>query len=114
MSGRSVVPLIAVSVAAAAIAGAAVGQPTSRHRFCARPSGKRLSFSYGGSLRYGSFVVCRTRPHARVVVAVQWGLVDSAHSSVDETIYTFNGLHFRLIGRKTYRVAGGRVPPRIP
>lgn len=80
-------------------------------RFSGRPTGNRLSFSYGGGLRYGAFVVCRTRPHAHVVVAVGWGLVDDAHSSVGETIYTFNGLRFRLIGRKTYRVAGGRGTP---
>jgi hypothetical protein len=82
-------------------------------RLTGRPGDKRFSFSYGGSVRYGSFVVCRARAHMHIVAAVGWGLSDDAHSSVDESIYTFDGLHFRLIGRKTYRVAGARVPPRV-
>jgi hypothetical protein len=82
-------------------------------RFPGRPGGDRFTLSYGGGGLYGAFVVCRTHAHIHQVVAVGWGRLDNAHSSVRESVYTFNGLHFRFIRSNTRRVTGRVVPPRV-
>jgi hypothetical protein len=82
-------------------------------RLPARPFGNRFSFSYGDGGLYGAFVVCRIHADKHRVVAVGWGRLDNTHFSVRETVYTFNGLRFRLISDTTRRVSGRRVPPRV-
>jgi hypothetical protein len=75
-------------------------------RLPARPFGNRFSFSYGGGGLYGAFVVCRVHADRHRVVAVEWGRLDDTHSSVRETVYSFNGLRFRLISDTTRRASG--------
>jgi hypothetical protein len=82
-------------------------------RLPGRPGGDRFTFSYGGGGLYGAFVVCRTHAHIRHVVAVGWGRLDNAHSSVRESVYTYNCLRFRFIRNKTRLVTGRVVPPRV-
>ena len=82
-------------------------------RLPARPFGSRFSFSYGGGGLYGSSVVCRVHANRHRVVAAGWGRLDNTHFSVRETVYSFNGLRFRLISDTTRRVSGRRIPPPV-
>src|SRR6266487_3331783 len=71
MSGRSLVLLIAVSVAAAAVAGAALGQPTSRHRFCA----SSIRGNFDSDQRRDVAVVYATRPSCNTINGRSWYLL---------------------------------------
>jgi hypothetical protein len=82
-------------------------------RLPGRPGGRRFSFSYGGSLTYGAYVLCRTRARSHLVLAVAWGLPDDAHASMQVTTYNFDGLRFRLTGKRKATVARRSVPPRV-
>src|SRR5205823_3551281 len=73
----------------------------------------RFSFSYGGSIAPGAFVVCRTIGQHHHVVAVDWGTNGSGRVSADETVYAFDGVRFRFLSRRTRTWTQRRVPPRV-
>jgi hypothetical protein len=83
-------------------------------RFRARTGDIPFSFAYGGSLSHGADVVCRTQSRNHLVAAIAWGVADGTHSSIQEIIYRFDGLRFHLIGSKTKRLSGSRIPPPFP
>jgi len=78
-------------------------------------AGARFSLDYGGTVRFGSYVVCRARAKEHYVVAVGWGITDNTHiTAVQEDSYRFDGVRFRFSGTHSKRIRTAGLPPRVP
>jgi len=83
-----------------------------------RPAGQPLTFSYGGSLRYGAGVVCRTQRGRHLVVAAEYGYSSEYgrhRMPVTEHVYLFEGRTFvHLRDQKRVYRGSAALPPRVP
>lgn len=84
-------------------------------RFGAGGQRQPLSFSYGGSVMHGAYVVCRAERGRHFVVGVEWGVTSTkspGQVGFEEHVYRFEGRTFRHVRTGSGR-SRGVVPPRV-